>query len=126
MARNGRVLVVEDEILIRMLATDMLDELGYGCDEAGSAAEAMSKLGNGAKYRLVFLDIGLPDRRGDDLVGDIRSRGDKLPLLIASGEDQADLKKRLGGYAPIGFLAKPYNSEALRAAIGKLVSESGA
>ena len=37
-----RVLVVEDEVLIRMLAIDMLDDLGFATDEAGTAAEALA------------------------------------------------------------------------------------
>ena len=39
-----RVLVVEDEMLIRMLAVDMLEDLGFASDEAGTAAEALQKL----------------------------------------------------------------------------------
>ena len=40
----GRVLIVEDEVLIRMLAVDMLEDLGFAIDEAGTAAEALQKL----------------------------------------------------------------------------------
>ena len=110
-----RVLVVEDEVLIRMLAVDMLLELGYQSDEAGNAAEALKQLRMpGADYGLVFLDIGLPDKRGDDLIKEIRASHSDLPLLVASGEDQVALKSRLGGFAPIAFLGKPYDSSNLR------------
>lgn len=121
MANTGRVLVVEDEVLIRMLAVDMLSELGYEADEAGTAAEAMTLLGSSsASCELVFLDIGLPDRRGDDLIKDIRAFQPKKPLLVASGEDRAELKKRLGSFAPISFLDKPYDIERLRKALADL------
>jgi CheY-like chemotaxis protein len=83
------VLVVEDEVLIRMLAVDMLVELGYQTDEAGTAAEAMTLLEGAAREcALVFMDIGLPDKRGDDLIKDIRASQPKKPLLVASGEDR--------------------------------------
>jgi CheY-like chemotaxis protein len=125
--KNGkRVLVVEDEALIRMLAVDMLLELGYQSDEAGNAAEALEQLRvPGADYELVFLDIGLPDKRGDDLIKEIRASRRDLPLLVASGEDQVALKSRLGGFAPIAFLGKPYDSHHLRLQLASL-SESGA
>ncbi len=42
---SGRVLVVEDEVLIRMLAVDMLLDLGREADEAGTAAEAIELSG---------------------------------------------------------------------------------
>jgi CheY-like chemotaxis protein len=121
MASAGRVLVVEDEVLIRMLAVDMLVELGYRTDEAGTAAEAMGLLrGAASDCALVFLDIGLPDKRGDDLIKEIRALQPAKPLLVASGEDRADLKSRLGSFAPIAFLDKPYDIGRLRKALGEL------
>lgn len=116
-----RVLVVEDEALIRMLAVDMLLDLDIEADEAGTAREALDQVrASGSDYALVFMDIGLPDRRGDDLICDIRETHPVLPLLVASGEDQADLKSRLGSYAPIAFLGKPYDTDQLGRALKAL------
>ncbi len=121
MAKASRVLVVEDEVLIRMLAVDMLLELGYEADEAGTAAEAMTLLrGAASGCALVFMDIGLPDKRGDDLIKDIRAIDADRPLLVASGEDRMELKARLGSFAPIAFLDKPYDADRLRKALGEL------
>lgn len=119
---NGRVLVVEDEALIRMLAVDMLEEFGYSVDEAGDGAGALEKLrASGADYSFVFLDIGLPDMRGDDLIATIRDMYAKTPLLVASGEDPVDLKTRLEGFVPIGILAKPYSMDQLKSALDTLL-----
>lgn len=116
-----RVLVVEDESLIRMLAVDMLEDLKFASDEAGTAAEALQKLrAPGADYTLVFLDIGLPDKRGDDLIKELREFNRDVPLLIASGEAKADLKARLDGFAPIGYLGKPYDQDRLTGALSAL------
>lgn len=121
MAGQKRVLVVEDEVLIRMLAIDMLEDLGFAADEAGNAAEALQKLnGSGAAYALIFLDIGLPDKRGDDLIKEVRAFNPGIPLLIASGEAKADLKARLDGFAPIGYLGKPYDQDRLKKALAGL------
>lgn len=117
MTNGGRVLVVEDEVLIRMLAVDMLLDLGYQSDEAGNATEALQKLrAADANYGIIFLDIGLPDKRGDDLIKEIRQFL-RVPLLVASGEDQEDLKGRLSRFAPISFLSKPYDVDRLREAM---------
>lgn len=115
-----RVLVVEDEMLIRMLAVEMLLDFDIESDEAGTAREALEHLRGNADYVLVFMDIGLPDRRGDDLINDIRQTHPDLPLLVASGEDQVELKKRLGGFSPIAFLGKPYDTDQLDAALKTL------
>ena len=116
-----RVLVVEDEMLIRMLAVDMLEDLGFAADEAGNAAEALQMLkAPKADYTMIFLDIGLPDMRGDDLIKQVRGFNAAIPLLIASGESKADLKARLDGFAPIGYLGKPYDQDRLTAALDAL------
>lgn len=115
---SGRVLVVEDEVLIRMLAVDMLLDLGREADEAGTAAEAIELLrAPGADYGLVLLDLGLPDKRGDDLVRDIRQTHAALPLVVASGEDQAEVTARLKEFEPICFLGKPFDLDGLKVAI---------
>lgn len=117
---SGRVLVVEDEVLIRMLAVDMLLDLGREADEAGTAAEAIELLrAPGADYALVLLDLGLPDRRGDDLVRDIRQSHAALPLIVASGEDQTEVSARLRQFEPIGFLGKPFDLDGLKNEIEK-------
>ncbi len=115
---SGRVLVVEDEVLIRMLAVDMLLDLEREADEAGTAAEAIELLrAPGAEYALVLLDLGLPDKRGDDLVRDIRQSHADLPLVVASGEDQTEVTARLKQFAPIYFLGKPFDLDGLKNAI---------
>ena len=83
----GRILLVEDEVLIQMLATEYLEEAGFKVDAAGSATEAMNKL------RLVpggvdavIIDMGLPDRGGDALVCEIRAIYPSLPIVLASGQ----------------------------------------
>lgn len=116
-----RVLVVEDEMLIRMLAVDMLEDLGFASDEAGTAGEALQKLqAPGANYAMIFLDIGLPDKRGDELIKEVRGFNSGIPLLVASGESKADLKARLDGFAPIGYLGKPYDQDRLTTALAAL------
>jgi CheY-like chemotaxis protein len=121
MGEAGRVLVVEDEVLIRMLAADMLLDLGREADEAGSAGEALAMLrAPGAAYALVLLDLGLPDKHGDDLVREIRQSHADLPLVVASGEDQVEVKARLETYEPIRFLGKPYDLDGLKKAIDEL------
>lgn len=116
-----RVLVVEDEALIRMLAVDMLLDMDITADEAGTAREALDYLrGNASDYALVFMDIGLPDLRGDDLIRDIRQMHPDLPLLVVSGEDQIELRTRLGSFSPIAFLGKPYDTDQLGQALKAL------
>jgi PAS domain S-box-containing protein len=114
----SRILLVEDELLIQMLAVQNLEELGFKTEVAASATEAKSKLRliNG-EVDGAIIDIGLPDAKGDVLVNELRAIYPTLPVLIASGHDEASLRERFKDQQFIGFLTKPYTVEQLRSAL---------
>jgi PAS domain S-box-containing protein len=120
-SRTGRVLVVEDEFMIQMLAVQFLEEHGLKADVAGSATEALNKL------RLipggvdaVVIDLGLPDRPGDILVREIRSVFPTLPIVLASGADHAALEKVSAQQPRVTTVAKPYTSATLIGALRRV------
>ena len=114
----ARVLLVEDEAMIQMLAVEYLEEAGLKVDTAGSAVEALNK------FRLipggvdaVIIDMGLPDRRGDVLLREIRSIYPSLPIVVASGHRKADLQDTFKDTPSIAFASKPYVADELRGAL---------
>jgi len=120
-SKTGRVLVVEDEFMIQMLATQFLEEHGLKVDVVGSATEALNKL------RLipggvdaVVVDLGLPDRPGDVLVREIRSLFPTLPVVLASGAHQAELEKLAAEQPRVTNVAKPYTAATLIAALRRV------
>ena len=68
----------------------------------------------------VILDMGLPDRRGDAFVHEIRSVYPTVPIVIASGRDSKGMKAQFANTPSVVFVGKPYNSEDLRAALRSL------
>ncbi len=116
-----RILLVEDEVLVRMVATDQLEDLGYRVDTAGSATEAMNKVKlMEGDIALAIVDIGLPDIKGDVLVGELRLRHPDLPIIVASGYDDPALLKRFANDARVSFIRKPYTQDDLRRALPPL------
>jgi CheY-like chemotaxis protein len=72
---------VEDEALIQMLAAEYLERSGFTVHVAGSAAEAMNTLGIlPGGVDAVVVDMGLPDRRGDALVREMRALDEPASL----------------------------------------------
>ncbi|HSI02244.1 MAG TPA: response regulator [Reyranella sp.] len=116
-----RVLLVEDEILVQMVAAEQLREMGYRVETAGSATEAMNKLKLLAgDIDLVIVDIGLPDRKGDVLVGELRALDGQLPIVIATGYDSTELSRRFAGDPKMALIRKPYTQDDLRMVVGRL------
>lgn len=117
----GRILLVEDEPLIQLLAIEYLHEAGFQVDTAASATEAMNKLQLvPGGVDAVILDIGLPDRKGDELIREIRTLYGSLPILLATGQDAAHLHDRFKDEKKIAFLTKPYSSVDLLGGLRKL------
>ncbi len=116
-----RVLLVEDEFLVQMVAQEQLQDLGCKVETAGSVTEAMNKvklLAGGID--LAIVDIGLPDTRGDVLAAELRALYPKLPIVIASGYADPGLRERFAGDAKVTFIGKPYTMEDLRRLVDAL------
>jgi signal transduction histidine kinase len=115
---QARILVVEDEVLIQMLAIESLEELGFMVEVAGTAADAKNKLRLMAgQIDAAIIDVGLPDAKGDVLVRELRAIYPTLPIVIASGHDEATLRERFKDQQSIRFLNKPYALEQLRSVL---------
>jgi two-component system, response regulator PdtaR len=117
------VLVVEDEILVRVMVVEELRDAGMRVIEAGSADEAMDHLRAGNSIDFVFTDIELPgSMNGVEFVRRLQASYPDIKLLMTSG--------RLPLHAPVPpgpFIAKPYNIASvvarIRAALGEPLPE---
>ena len=114
----GRILLVEDEPLIQMLAIEYLQEAGFNVDAAGSAAEALNKLAlipGGVDAAIV--DLGLPDRKGDILIREMRMLHRTLPVVVATGQGAESMRDSLKDEPNIAFVQKPYSATDLVSAL---------
>jgi CheY-like chemotaxis protein len=116
---TARILVVEDEPLVRLVAVDSLVDAGFQVEEAGSATEALAKL-NAGRIDAAVIDIGLPDRGGDVLADELRAQRAGLAIVIASGHSLPTLRQRFAGDSRVVCLGKPYDPDELIAALRTL------
>ena len=117
---SAQILIVEDEMLVRMFAVDALEDVGFKVLQAGDASEAMSTLQQAAHIAAVIVDMGLPDRSGDQLAAELRAQLQDLPILIASGRSERELKDKFAADPRIAVLVKPYTAAMLIGALGSL------
>ncbi len=105
---NPIILVVEDEIFIRMNAIQMLEDAGYATLEASNADEAILLLESRADIRAVFTDINMSGSMdGLKLAHAIRGRWPPIHLIVTSG-----LQMPTAAELPLKslFIGKPYDS----------------
>jgi CheY-like chemotaxis protein len=116
-ARPRRVLLVEDEVVLRMSTTDMLERLGCFVSGVGSGEQALELLAGGGSFDLLLTDLGLPGISGEELANEVRRRFPSLPVVIASGYGRSDVQG-VGMQADgLQFISKPYSSVDLQQAL---------
>ena len=107
-----RVLVIEDELMIRMLLQDMLDDLGHTlAGEAGRLDEALA-LAEQADFDIAILDVNLNGQPISPVVEVLIARG--LPFVFATGYGQRGVPEP---YRMIPTLQKPFQADALALAL---------
>src|SRR6476620_8627724 len=116
-----RVLIAEDEALIRMDLAEMLREEGYEVvGEAGDGQEAVD-LAESLKPDLVIMDVKMPRRDGIDAASEIASKR-IAPIVILTAFSQRDLVERARDAGAMAYLVKPFSKSDLVPAIEMAVS----
>ena len=120
-----RVLIAEDDELLRTLAVRLLRSEGYEVHSAVDGVDAVrvwSKLG---RIDLLLTDVVMPNMNGNALAKELTRKQGDLPVLFMSGFTHDIIAE--GGVIPpeVEFLAKPFNAEDLFAAVRRLVSVAG-
>jgi signal transduction histidine kinase/CheY-like chemotaxis protein len=114
-ALGARVLVVEDEFLLQLFVTDMLAEWGITAEVAANFKDAVAKIRNGRNDLVgAIIDLGLPDRPGNELIGEIRALYPEMPIVLATGYADDRIRERTANMTGVQILTKPFQARDLR------------
>ncbi len=111
-----RVLVVDDEANLRRMLRSLLQAEGWLVDEAGSAEEALIRVGQ-SQPDVVLLDLVLPGDSGLDLLPRLRKASPDTPVIMMSGEANLSDAVRATREGAFHFLEKPLGSEGVLATL---------
>jgi CheY-like chemotaxis protein len=119
----GRILVVEDEPLVRDLARRALERKGYDVVVVTDGAAALRLLeGDTPRFDLVLSDVVMPKLNGKELADRVRSRFPGLPVLFMTGYAPQDVLKRGLVVAGASFIQKPFTPETLTEAVARMLN----
>ena len=108
--KDATVLLVEDDDLIRLTTTEMLNDLGCNVKEASTAQEAL-KILDEHPVDILLTDVGLPGVSGLELARNVYARRPDLCLVLATGD--SGLKSEAARLGAI-LVVKPYTPKSLR------------
>lgn len=109
------ILLVEDNPLIQHVTQSLLNDAGFKVDVAGTGGEALKQFSPG-KYRLIYMDIGLPDQDGYAVTEAIRKKEAELklaavPIIALTAHGAVDVEVFCGRAGMQGVLSKPLTRE---------------
>jgi PAS domain S-box-containing protein len=118
-----RVLIVDDEALVRRQLRRSLELRGYMVLEAADGRSALAALvpaaGATPAIDVVILDMTMLDLDGSEVLRRLRAAGSRVPVVISSGYLDVAVERRLARGEFQGFLAKPYGATELVSAIDR-------
>jgi DNA-binding response OmpR family regulator len=116
---QSRILLVEDEELIRQLLARILSDAGFlveTADNGASALQAARRLDG--SLRLIITDINMPVMNGLEFARILRGTDKEVPFLFITGGDPA----LISDLSPAQLLVKPFTPEALLERVGQMAT----
>jgi CheY-like chemotaxis protein len=116
------VLVVEDEIMVRMPIAEYLRDLGYNVLEAGDATEAIAAMDAEDQVSLVFSDVRMPGKMdGFGLAEWFQMHYPSVPVLLTSGYYNGGRNPSVAWLPGARFIEKPYSQTQVARRIAALI-----
>ncbi len=111
-----RILVVDDDEMVRFIIRAVLEAEGYDISEAADGEEALARfLGSGETFRVVFMDLFMPGMGGLEACDRIRRQAPEVRLVLLSGSpEQPEESRQL---KDVRFFQKPFQNEELVALV---------
>ena len=114
--RPLRILVVDDEPMVRLVTTKLLRLRGHTVDDADGGAAALDCLA-ALQYDLVITDLSMPGMSGRELAAEVRRRFPALPVVLLTGDTDAEAE----GSDVSAVVKKPFQLDALEAVVQQAV-----
>jgi two-component system chemotaxis response regulator CheY len=117
---NGRVLVVDDEPLVRQVVRMTLEKAGYDVLEAENgekAIEAINENENPLVLDVVICDIRMPKINGVEAIEYFQRQYPHVPLIVLTGYPDTNMAVSFMRHGVVDYLVKPVDAERLKAAV---------
>lgn len=119
---NKKVLIVDDELLIRTLFSRLIDKLGYDTMTASNGEEAIEVFSTKKdEIDAVILDMVMPDINGDKVFQHLREIDPQIKILLSTGYSEDDSIEDLIATGNASFIQKPFTIETITPVLKKLL-----
>ncbi len=119
---SGRILIVEDEDMVRAVAERALVRQGYVVETASDGEQALEMFATGKRYDLVVSDVVMPHLDGPSMARQLREIYGDIRLLFISGYAEEQLRETIS-LDNVAFLAKPFSVQQIAEAVHNALAQ---
>ena len=119
-ANSGRILIVDDEVVVANSLRKTFSRKGFTVEEAFSCKEAMGKVSE-KSYDMVLLDMRMPDGNGLDLLPKIKALRPNMPVVIVTGFASIDTAVEAVHKGATDYMPKPFTPEEVYAVTSRVL-----
>ncbi|MBU1564832.1 MAG: sigma-54 dependent transcriptional regulator [Proteobacteria bacterium] len=116
----GSVLIIDDQEDLRFSLAKIVEKQGYRVSTAANGADALDML-RSAIVDLVFLDIGLPDISGINLIGTIKEISDDIDIVMLTGINEAKTAVQALRAGAVDYIVKPFDIIEFKAILKRIL-----
>jgi DNA-binding NtrC family response regulator len=120
---NERILIVDDEKLIRWSVRRQLEEWGYSVLEAESGTGGLAQI-RSESPDLILLDVRLPDLSGIEVLREIKQNNVSIPVIMFTGDPQLDDIKTAIKLGALDFIKKPIDFDEFQITVANAIDRS--
>ena len=111
-----KILVVDDDKLIRWSLKEIFTQEGYVVDAVATAKDAL-KQAKTIPYELIFSDLEINDENGIEMLKKARAFQPKAEIIILSAFSKQQIEPKLGSLSIFSIIEKPFKSEQIRSVV---------
>ena len=119
---GGRILLVEDEDMVRAVAERALTRQGYTVTTARDGDEGLEVVRAGGEFELIVSDVVMPSMDGPAMAREIRKLAPELPVLFMSGYAEEQLRREID-FEGVHFIPKPFSVQQIAAKVGQVLGQ---
>jgi two-component system cell cycle sensor histidine kinase/response regulator CckA len=122
---NPLIMYIDDESLLREVASLMIEDYGGRCVVAVDGHDAIEKFAEQPEeYSFVYVDYSMPDMNGYETILELRKIRPNIPIVVVSGLEIAPEVEDMCNKGEVGFLKKPFREEDLLSTFNKYAIKS--
>jgi DNA-binding NtrC family response regulator len=120
LAAKEKILIVDDEEIMRNFLLDVFMDEGYNLDQAADGEEALDKISKN-RYKLIITDIRMPKVDGTEVLRKAKEVDPQVNVIVITGYASQLARQECQRLGATYYIAKPFQINQIRALVSKLV-----